>query len=171
MLKSIAKYLLSVIGAAFIGLLVLVLVTTPLRMMFKTTGEYILSSVCCVLASMVALFFFTMKCGYDDNAPEKPLLNPPAALQMVAAVAAYILLTVLFRYYTGAATNVANLAHVLGGIPSTVDISRMAAEHGGWMFLSLVIQALPFIPAMLVGYVAGGKRRQRERASLHGKGT
>ncbi len=62
----------------------------------------------------------------------------------------------------------ANLAHALGGIPSTVDISRMAAEHGGWMFLSLAIQSLPFIPAMLAGYAVGGMRRQRSREALHG---
>ncbi len=167
MLKSLGKYVLSVIGAAYVGLLVMVLATTPLRFWFDYRGVNIISSVCCVLGSMIMLFFATMKVGYDEQTPGGRLLPGKHVLLMAGAVGIYVVLTVLFRYYTGAASNVCSVAIVMGGFRSTVGIKEMAAEHGGWMFLSLILQTVPFMPPMIAGYVVGGKKRQRSRDELH----
>ncbi len=170
MIKSYGKYILAVIGAAYFGLLIQVLVTIPLRLMFASDPNLrnTLACVCCVLGSMVMLFFVTVKFGCDEQKPDKPLLDKNTMLPCVAAVVVYDLLTVIFRYYTGAATNVATLARVFGGLDEqAVDIKELAAEHGGLMFLSLVIQTLPFIIPMLTGYYVGAKKRRGERQKLH----
>ncbi len=170
MIKSYGKYILSVIGAAFFGLLIQVLVTTPLRMIFEGNRNLLntIACICCVLGSMVMLFFLTKKYGYDGQKPDKPLMDMKTVLlPCVLAVVIYGALTVILRYNTGAATNVTVLARVFGNLAETVDITEMAAEHGGLMFLSLVIQTLPFIPVMLAGYFVGGKKRTRDRAQFH----
>ncbi len=167
MLKSMMKYVLSVIGAAYFGLFVMVLVTIPVRAMVDYKAEYVITSIFCVLGSMTMLFFATMKVGYDENKPDGRLLDSQNVLLMVCAVAVYVVLTVLFRYYTGAASNVCSVAIVMGGFKSTIGIKEMAAEHGGWMLLSLVMQTVPFVPPMIAGYAVGGMRRQRSREALH----
>ncbi len=170
MIKSYGKYILTVIGAAYFGLLVQLLVTTPLRMIFARNRLLLNTVACvlCVLASMALLFFLTKKFGYDEQKPDKPLLDRKTVVQCIVAIAVYDVLTVIFRYYTGAATNVATLAGVFGNLDEQlVNIKDMAAEHGGLMFLSLVIQTVPLILPMLVGYYAGGKKRQKDRARIH----
>ena len=54
----------------------------------------------------------------------------------------------------------------MAGVSSDADLTVMAAEHGGWMFLSFLICTLPLIPAMMFGYRYGCKRRQRDREEL-----
>lgn len=168
MLKSTFKYVFSVIGAAYFGLLVMVLATTPVRAMVDYKAEYVITAVICVLASMVMLFLATMKVGYDENTPDRAVLNGRTVLQMVVAVAFYVVVTVIFRYYTGAASNVAWVTIVMRNLRYGTDIKVLAKEYGGTMFLSLVMQTIPFIPAMVAGYVVGGKRRAKSRAALHG---
>lgn len=166
LLKSSVKYLLSVIGAAFFGLLILLIVTNPLRMLFDGAAESVLGCICNVLASMGLLFYLTYRSGYDENTPTSRLLPRQSVVQMVCAVALYIGLTVLLRYGTaGAATNVVLLAEVMTG--QKIGIERMAGEYSGAMFASLLIQTLPFLPAMLAGYVCGARKRQKSRAELH----
>ncbi len=169
MLKSLGKYVLAVIGAAYFGLLVMVLVTTPLRFGFDYRGVNIISSICCVVGSMAMLFFSTVKVGYDENKPDSQLPDGKQVLLMAGAVAMYVVLTVLFRYNTGAASNVSAVAIVMGDFKSTTGIKEMAAEHGGWMFLSLIMQTVPFVPPMIAGYMVGAKKRQKSREELHGK--
>ncbi len=166
--KSYGKYILSVIGAAYFGLLVQILVTTPLRMGRNRDLLNTIACICCVLASMTMLFFLLRKFGYDEQVSDRPLLDGKTILQCVTAVVIYDLLTVIFRYYTGAASNVATLARVIGGMgEQQADIKELASEHGGLMFLSLVVQTIPFIPPMLAGYYVGGKKRRKDRVSIH----
>ncbi len=172
MIKSMGKYILTVIAAAYFGLLVHVLAGLPLRFLFhEPTAEKALACAACVLGSMGLLFFRFQKYGYDENTPDSPLLNRATVLQSLFAVVVYGGVTVLLGYGTaGAATNVAVLAPILAkaiaGVDTGVGIQQLAQEHGGWMLLSLVIQTVPFVPAMLAGYVVGGKKRQRSRSEL-----
>ena len=64
-----------------------------------------------------------------------------------------------------------SFAHPMAGVGSDTDLTVMAAEHGGWMFLSFLICTLPLIPAMIFGYRYGCKRRQRDREELTGEKT
>ncbi len=173
MLKSLFQYILTVVAAAYFGLLVHVLVGLPLGFLPNPTLTDVLSCIACVAGSMGLLFARFMKYGYDENTPDSPLLNWSIVVQSLAAVGLYILVTVLLGYGTaGAATNVAVLAPILAKAIADVDIggmiAQMATEYGGWMFLSLGIQTVPFVPAMLLGYVVGGKRRQKSRRELLG---
>ncbi len=172
-IRSYGKYLLTVIGAAYFGLLIQILVTTPLRLMLGSQRDLLntLACVCCVLASMTLLFFLTKKYGYDEQTPDRPLLDRTTLLQCVAAVVIYDALTVVFRYYTGAATNVATLARVFGGLTESVDIKELASRHGGWMLLSLTVQTVPFLLPMLAGYAAGGRKRRKDRVLIHSEAT
>ncbi len=172
MLKAIGKYILTVIAAAYFGLLVHVLAGLPLRLLFHNSpAEKVLTCAACVLGSMGLLFFRFQKYGYDENTPDSPLLNRATVVQSVFAVVFYAVVTVLLGYGTaGAATNVAVLAPILAkalaGVDTGVGIQQLAQEHGGWMLLSLGIQTVPFVPAMLAGYVVGGKKRRRSREML-----
>ncbi len=165
LLKSATKHLLCVIGAAYFGLLVLIIVTNPFRMLFDGAAENILGCICNVLGSMGLLFYLTYKSGYDENTSTSRLLPMQSVLQMFSSVVLYILLTVVFRYGTGAATNVSLLAEVMTG--QSIGISAMVEEYSGWMLVSLLIQSIPFLPAMCAGYVCGAKKRQKNRLELH----
>lgn len=78
----------------------------------------------------------------------------------------YVLLTVIFSYGTGAATNVVLIAQYFAGVPDA-GINALVSEHGGWMFLTLVFTTLPYIPTMIAGYVLGGKKRRQSRKELY----
>ncbi|MBQ7335855.1 MAG: hypothetical protein IJW92_05240 [Clostridia bacterium] len=167
MWKSVGLYLLRVIGAAYLGLLVMVIAQYPIKML--TADEVIRGismSVACVIASLICLFVTCMKAGSDENKSGGKLVVGQTVMVMILAVAVYVLLTVIFRYYTGAATNVCILATVLGNIDASTDIIKLARDYGGWMFLSLIIQTIPFIPAMIIGYIVGGKMRRKKRREL-----
>ncbi len=164
---SWGKYVLSVIGAAYFGLLCMVIATVPVRFFRIGAAERVVLPLICVIGSMTMLFFLTMKYGYDENTPNSPLLNKLTVIQSTVAVVVYILLTVMLGYGTlGAATNVLYLANVLGNLDPSLSITRVVQEHSGWLFLSLILQTLPFIPAMLGGYVCGGKKRIKSRGKL-----
>lgn len=169
MLKSTFSYLLKVIAAAYIGLLLMVITITPLRFITQSaTVEGLLSCAICVLSSMVTLFLLCIKEGHHDRVDDSKPINGKIVVAMSLAVFAYILLTVLFRYGTGAATNVSSLAGLMGADAS--DIEERVAQHGGLMFTSLLIQTIPFfIPSMIVGYLVGGNKRKKERDRLLGR--
>ncbi len=144
----------------------------PLGFLSNKTVENILGCVACVLGSMGLLFFRSMKCGYDENTPDSSLLPRQTVVQSITAVLLYGAVTVLLGYGTaGAATNIAILAPILAkaiaDVDTAVTIQRLAQEYGGWMLLSLVIQTLPFMPAILGGYAVGGMRRRKSRAALY----
>ena len=167
MLKTMLKHFIQVIAAAYIGLLVMCIVITPLRFMtYDPTVVSVVSSVCCVLASMVCLFFFCIKNGYRDDKSGQKTSIFKIMIAMCLAVAMYDLLTVIFRYYTGAATNVCYIAQILGDLSNTTDIKEMARMHGGLMFVSLLMQTIPFIPAMIGGYIYGGKKHRKSKKEL-----
>ena len=166
-IRSIIDNAIVVISAAYVGLLVMILATIPIRFIIHSTmAEEIAACICSVIGSMICLFFLCMRAGYKDNAPDSRAITIKTALCMSAGIVIYILLTVVFRYQTGAATNVAYLARIIGNIPSTVDIKKLASEHGGMMFISMIIQLLPFLPSMITGYIIGAKKRQKDRADL-----
>lgn len=169
MFKTELNYLIKVIAAAYFGLLILLLVTIPLRLMTSNTViQYVVSSILCVVGSMACLFFVCIKDGYDEK-PEQKTPMAKTVIFMTVAVVIYDLLTVMFQYYTGAATNVCCLAQVFGNLGSTTGLKDMAREHGGLMFASLVIQTVPFIPAMVAGYLFGCKKREKSRRKLTNK--
>lgn len=166
MVKTALKYLIKVIAAAYFGLLIMVLVTIPLRLVTShMVTQSVVSCILCVVGSMACLFFVCIKDGYDEK-PEQKTPMVKTVIFMTIAVVIYDLLTVIFQYYTGAATNVCDLAQVFGNLDSTTGIKDMAREHGGLMFASLVIQTIPFIPAMMAGYLFGCKKREKSRKEL-----
>ena len=169
MLKSTFSYLLKVIAAAYIGLLVMIIAITPLRFITQSsTVEGLISCAICVLSSMITLFLLCIKEGHHDRVDDSKPINGKTVAAMSLAVIAYILLTMLFRYGTGAATNVSTLAGLIGADAS--NIKERAAEHGGLMFASLLIQTIPFfIPSMIVGYLVGGNKRKKARDRLLGR--
>ncbi len=78
----------------------------------------------------------------------------------------------IVRYRHPAAAVFATVfAALWGRAPSNADLYEMAAEYGGWMFLSFLVCTLPLIPAMIFGYRYGCKKRQREREALTGEKT
>ncbi len=167
MIKQVFNYFLKVVGAAYVGLLTMIVVVVPIRLITHDfVIEFVISSVICVIASMAALLVMCMKDGYDDDG--KVSLGK-VILYMSLAVLLYDLLTVILQYYTGAATNVCDIAIVIKNLDRTTSLKEMADEHGGAMFVSLIVQTIPFIPAMIAGYLLGGKKRQRSRQKLTGK--
>ena len=149
------------------GLAVLCIISLIVRFFtYNTTVNNLISCGCCVFSSMILLFFLCIKDGYDARLPGKKIIDTNAVFSIVLSVCSYILITVICRYYTGAATNVCVIAQLIGNIDSLTDIKVMAREHGGLMFVSLVIQTVPFIPAMIGGYVYGGHKRKQSRMEL-----
>jgi uncharacterized membrane protein (Fun14 family) len=167
MIKQVFNYFLKVVGAAYSGLLAMIIVIIPIRLItYDHVIEFVVSSVICVATSMAVILVLCMKDGYDDDG--KVSLGK-AILYMSLAVLLYDLLTVILQYYTGAATNVCDIAIVIKNLDRTTSLKEMADEHGGAMFVSLIIQTIPFIPAMIAGYMLGGKKRQRSRQKLTGE--
>ena len=166
MMKQTFNYFLKAVGAAYFGLLAMIIVTVPIRLItHNSVIEFVVSSVICVVASMAALSVMCMKDGYDDDGK---VSFGKVILYMSLAVLLYDLLTVILQYYTGAATNVCYMAIVIKSLDRTTSLKEMADEHGGAMFVSLIIQTIPFIPAMIAGYWLGDKKRQRSRQKLTG---
>ncbi len=167
MVKSLLKYVLMVIAAAYFGLLVMVILTNPVRLLFNSerTSD-IVSSVICIISSMVMLYFGMIKHGYSESPEGKSLINKMTVVQIVCGVVVYIIITVILRYYTGAATHVYELSQHLGDLQG-LNIKEMAREHGGFMFITLVLVTVPFIPSMIVGYIVGSMKRRKERQNLH----
>lgn len=166
MIKTVMNYFLKVTGAAYFGLLMMMIVTVPVRLITHDhIVEFVVASIICVIFSMGAVCSMCMKDGYDDDG--KVSLGK-AILCMSLAVILYDLLTVILQYYTGAATNVCYIAIVIEGLDRTTSLKEMVDEHGGAMFASLIIQTIPFIPAMIGGYLLGGRKRQKNRQKLIG---
>ena len=167
MIKQVFNYFLKVVGAAYVGLMAMIVVAVPIRLITHDfVIEFIISSVICIVASMAALLVMCMKDGYDDDGGAS---LDKVLLYMSLSVLLYDLLTVILQYYTGAATNVCYIAIVMKNLDRTTGLKEMADEHGGAMFVSLIVQTIPFIPAMITGYLLGGKKRQRSRQKLTGK--
>ena len=174
MFKLINKYFIKVVAAAYFGLLIMIITQFPVNFIFDSSQQKIrdiLYSVLCEIGTMAFLFYLCKKEGYRENQSKNQLPFKKIILIMCIAVAIYDLLTVIFRYRTlGAATNVCNVAELLGKIPQNeADLTTMARLHGGWMFLSLIIQTIPFVPAMIAGYLSGEKKRRKDRKKLMGE--
>lgn len=168
MFKIIIKYLGKVIAAAYFGLLIMLLVTIPLRFAtYNPTIVNTISSILCVIGSLGCLFILCIKDGYDDNGSGKQTSFVKTIICMSVAVATYDVLTIILQYHTGAASNVAYIAQALGKIDSITSIKEMASEHSGLMLVSLIIQTIPFIPAMIGGYKFGEKKRLKSRKELY----
>ncbi len=163
--KSLWRYVHIVIAAGFLRFVILVLAVTPFRFMGNEVLSDIAPCILGVVASTVLCFFWLKKSGYDDGSAEKPLLDVYTIIRICFATGIYLLLVVILRYAMfGVDASV--LAHYLGGIDRDVGISEMGRDHGGMMFLSLLILTLPCIPAMIGGYVWGRWVRRREKAAF-----
>lgn len=164
MVKQVFNYFLKVVGAAYLGLVMMLVVTVPIRLITESYNvEYAVSSLACVIVSMIALLIMCIKDGYDEKTNVK---IGTAILYMSLAVALYVIITIIFRYYTGAASNVVYVAKLLGGLDDMVDLKELVTNYKGLMFISLVVQAIPLIPAMIFGYIIGKKKREQSRKSL-----
>ena len=167
MVKSTGIYFLKLVAASYFGLLIEVVTVTPLRFSGNGTLAGVLSCVFGVLAAMGFFFFLCRREGYHDNdgTGNKPLKR--ALISTCIAVSVYVLITVIVRYrHPAAAVCATALAQPMAHAPSDADLTWMAANYGGWMFLSFLICTLPLIPAMIFGYRYGCQRRQRERDEL-----
>ncbi len=169
MIKKVLNYFLKVVGSAYLGTLALIIVVTPLRLI--TSNDIIVnvvSTVVCVITSVGCLLLLCSKDGYDDKQVGEKATIVKTAMYMSVAVVIYDLVTVLLQYYTGAAANVQLLAQILGNLGTNIELAEMRREHPTLMFVSLVIQTIPFVPAMIGGYKIGEKRRQKSREELVG---
>lgn len=166
MFRKTGFFLLKVIGAAYLGLVVMVLFTIPLRFVTDNgTAVNVVSAILCDLGSMVCLFVLCIKDGYDDNAPGQQSQLGKTVICMVIAVAVYDLLTIIFGYRTGAATNVVYVVQAVWQLGASFGLGVVGA-YPGPAFLSLLLQTIPFIPAMIAGYLVGGRKREKERQEL-----
>ena len=167
MVKSTGIYFLKLVAASYLGLLIEVVTVTPLRFTGDLTLAGVLSCILGILAAMGFFFFLCQREGYHDNdgTGNKPFNR--ALISACIAVFVYVLITVIVRYrHPAAAVCATAFAQPMAHAPSDADLTQMAAEYGGWMFLSFLISTLPLIPAMIFGYRYGCKRRQRDRDEL-----
>ena len=172
MLKSTGVYFLKLVAASYFGLLIEVVTVTPLRFSGNGTLAGVLSCVFGVLAAMGFFFFLCRREGYHDNDGTGNRSFNRALISTCIAVSVYVLITVIVRYrHPAAAVCATALAQPMAHAPSDADLTWMAANYGGWMFLSFLICTLPLIPAMIFGYRYGCKKRQREREALTGAKT
>ena len=167
MLKSTGVYFLKLVAASYFGLLIEFVTVTPLRFFGNATLAGVLSCILGVLAAMGFFCFLCRREGYRDNDGTGSIPFKRALISVCIAVFVYVLITVIVRYRHPAAAVFATVfAALWGRAPSNADLYEMAAEYGGWMFLSFLVCTLPLIPAMIFGYRYGCKRRQREREEL-----
>ena len=170
MVKSTGIYFLKLVAASYFGLLIEFVTVTPLRFSGNPTLAGVLSCVLGIFAAMGFFFFLCRRERYHENdgTENKPFKR--ALISTCIAVSVYVLITVIVRYRHPAAAVFATVfAALWGRAPSNADLYEMAAEYGGWMFLSFLVCTLPLIPAMVFGYRSGCKKRQREREALTGK--
>ena len=167
MLKSTGVYFLKLVAASYFGLLIEFVTVTPLRFSGNATLAGVLSCILGILAAMGFFFFLCRREGYRDNDGTGSIPFKRALISVCIAVFVYILITVIVRYrHPAAAVCATAFAQPMAHAPSDADLTQMAAEYGGWMFLSFLISTLPLIPAMIFGYRYGCKRRQRDRDEL-----
>ena len=166
-MKSFFKYFLKVVASAYLGLLVLIVLLTPLRFSHNEIIIAVGSSGIYVGASVVCLFFLCKREGYHDNNGVAKMQSKRSLILMVISVATYDLLTIIFQYYhPAAASSVTPLAKLIGNIDTKTEVLDMASDHTGLMLVSLLFLTVPFIPAMIWGYQSGWKKRKLERESL-----
>ena len=167
MLKSTGVYFLELVAASYFGLLIEFVTVTPLRFSGNATLAGVLSCILGVLAAMGFFCFLCRREGYHDNDGTGKNSFKRALISACIAFFVYVLITIIIRYrHPAAAVFATGFAGLMAHAPSNADLSVMAAEYGGWMFLSFLICTLPLIPAMIFGYRYGYKRRQREREEL-----
>ena len=172
MLKGTGVYFLKLVAASYFGLLIEFVTVTPLRFFGNATLAGVLPCILGVLAAMGFFCFLCRREGYRDNDGTGKNSFKRALISVCIAVFVYVLITVIVRYRHPAAAVFATVfAALWGRAPSNADLYEMAAEYGGWMFLSFLVCTLPLIPAMIFGYRYGCKKRQREREALTGKKT
>ncbi len=162
---SLWKYVHITIAAGFFGLLIYTLSGVPIAFLFDGSIEIILACILWDIAATLFCLFSMKKCGYDDSFIEKPLVDRYTVIRICFAVAFFLLLVVCVSY-SMIGVNACHIAHYLGNIEYGIGIGDMAKQYPGWMFLSLLIQDLPFVPAMIGGYVWGGWVRRREKAAF-----
>lgn len=170
--KLSLKFFVKTVAAAFFGLLILVLLNTIVNYFFKDQWDKrfvasAMKAIACTISSMLLLFALCIKDGYDDAKAGTKLPVSKNVVAMIMAVLYYCLITIIIRYRTlGAATNVIFLANAIA--QSDDSINDIVAHHGWIVFVSLIIQTIPFIPAMLFGYLFGSRRRGKSRHYLTG---
>ena len=161
--KGYPRYLLYIVGSAFLGLGVQCLVV--LVVSFFSDSGLVRQSIGITAGDMFSYAFLFVLCrekGYTDNRNDAEKPNRWLILNMALACVTYMLVTILMRYRTGAATNVVIFAQILVGDMS-LDINQVVQQFPGATFVSLLIQSIPMIPAMILGHTVGIKKRVRER--------
>ena len=167
MVKSTGVYFLKLVAASYFGLLIEIVTVTPLRFSGSQMLAGVESGILGILAGMGFFFFLCQREGYRDNGVGGEVSFKRALISTCIAVSVYVLITVIVRYrHPAAAVCATAFAQPMAHAPSDADLTQMAAEYGGWMFLSFLISTLPLIPAMIFGYRYGCKRRQRDRDEL-----
>ena len=161
------KNLLNVTSAAFIGLVIMIVTNIPIKFLFDNPAESIALCIVCLLASMISLFLMCLRDGYKANISSSKLIDMKTVVSMGLASLTYCIVTVIIRYRTfGAATNISLLAMIISGAHENTGLSTLVEEYGNYMFISMLIQTVPFIPTMAIGYIVGGKRRQKSRREI-----
>ena len=169
MVKSTGVYFLKLVAASYFSLLIEIVTITPLRFSGSQTVAGVVSCILGIFAGMGFFFFLCQREGYHDNGGAKETSFKRALISTCISVLTYVLFTVIIRYrHPAAAVSATAFAIPMAGAPSDADLTAMAAEYGGWMFLSFLLCTLPLIPAMIFGYRYGYKRRARERDELTG---
>ena len=167
MVKRTGICFLKLVAASYFGLLIVVVATPPLRFSGNPTLSSLVSTILGIFAEVGFFFFLCQREGYHDNDGVGKIPFKRALISVCIAVSIYVLFTVIVRYrHPAAAVFASSLTRLMAGVSSDADLTVMAAEHGGWMFLSFLICTLPLIPAMMFGYRYGCKRRQRDREEL-----
>ncbi len=165
-MKTTLKYFINVTASAYIGLLIMCIAHFIVSFIsYDDAVRSISSSVISDIGALIFLYISFTKWGYDDNKKDGKLIDGRTVVFMSRACGLYMLLTIIFQYYTAAATNVCAVATVMVGNPN-LDIRYMALNHKGYMFLSLLIQTIPYIPAMMLGYIKGARKRVKSRCQL-----
>ena len=166
-MNQLFNYLWKIIVAAFWGVITMIVLVLPFRMLIsdKVTVNAILSIIATCVSTIIIITLST-KNGYDANIPTTRFSKKKHILSMCLSYIVYILVTIALKYKTfGLATNILCLTEALAGIRGS-NIDLLNREYGGYLLLSLFIQTFPYIPAMLLGYWIGWRKREKSRTLL-----
>ncbi len=159
---------ISVLAAEYIGFLIGLLLTVPVRMLFlDAIHRSVVSYICIQVSACAALFVSCRRSGYKD-AVEGYVFSWKDTLPFCIGQALYVLLNVLLDYQNPSGLNALFLTEILVGSTS-YSLGDLREGAAGQLFAGIAVMTFIKYPVMVWGYRMGIVKRQADRDALHGK--
>ncbi len=166
-----ALFLVYIFGGSYLGLLALVILQYPVKMIFEDANMSLFFALCIDTVLIASTALYSYRVGYKDNTRYEAISVPKTAAMIGCACAAFVLLALLFSFGHPHTLNTVYFAYAILGPEKSwnLDIVTIAEQYGGLLLALTTLQTFLCGGGMFTGYLLGGRKRRADRKKLTGR--